>query len=68
MTLYVKFKTGKLTELHDVDDVDHDGDTIYVYMEDGTIKRCHSCAVKYFTIEYSTGQCYTCYPAYENHC
>lgn len=65
MTVYFKFKTGKFTELHDVDDIDHDGDTIYVYMENGTIKRCRSCAVKYFTIEYSTGQRYTCRPDYE---
>lgn len=65
MTVYFKFKTGKFTELHNVDDIDHDGDTIYVYMENGTIKRCLSRAVKYFTIEYSTGQCYTCHPDYE---
>lgn len=65
MTLYFKFKSGKVTELHDVDDVDHDHETIYVYMENGTIKRCRSCAVKYFTIEYSTGQRYTCRPDYE---
>lgn len=65
MTLYFKFKSGKVTELHDVDDVDHDSDTIYVYMENGTIKRCLSRAVKYFTIEYSTGQRYTCHPDYE---
>lgn len=65
MTVYFKFKTGKHTELRDVDDIDHDGDTIYVYMENGAIKRCRSCAVKYFTIEYSTGQRYTCHPDYE---
>lgn len=52
MTLYFKFKSGKVTELHNVDEVDHDGDTIYVYMKNGTIKRCHSCYVKYFAIEY----------------
>lgn len=52
MTLYFKFKSGKVTELHNVDDIDHDGDIIYVYMENGTIKRCHSCYVKYFAIEY----------------
>lgn len=55
MTLYFKFKSGKVTELHNVDEfhvsVDHDGDTIYVYIEDGTIKHCRSYAVKYFAIE-----------------
>lgn len=65
MTVYFKFKSGKLTELHDVDDIGHDGYTIYVYMENGTIKRCLLRTVKYFTIEYSPGQRYTCHPDYE---
>lgn len=65
MTVYFKFKSGKVTELHNVDDIDHDGDTIYVYMENGTIKSCHSCYVKCFTIEYSPGQRYIFSSDYE---
>ena len=65
MTVYFKFKSGKVTELHNVDDIDLDGDIIYVYMENGTIKRYHSCYVKYFTIEYSPGQRYIFSPDYE---
>lgn len=65
MTLLIKFKSGKFTELTDVDDVDHDGDFIYVYFENGTIKRCRSCAVKFFTIQYSTGEQWTVHPDFE---
>lgn len=65
MTVYFKFKTGNFAELHDVEVVDHDRETIYAYMENGTIKRCLLCDVEYFTLEYSTGHHYTCHPEYK---
>ncbi len=52
MTLITKFKTGKVKTLKDVDDVDHDHKYIYVYMCDGSIKRCPTRAVTYYIMRY----------------
>jgi hypothetical protein len=62
MTLITKFKSGKVTTLENVDDIDHDHEYIYVYMRDGLIKRCPTRAVKYYIARYELGGDVLVYP------
>lgn len=62
MTLITKFKSGKVTTIENVDDVDQDDGYLYVYMENGKQLRCSLTAVKYFIQRYATGAEYVLYP------
>lgn len=62
MALIVKFKSGKVTIFENVDDVDHDGDELYVYMENGHILKCKTYRIIHFIMRYATGEEYVTFP------
>ena len=62
MTLIIKFKSGKVTVFENVDDVDHDGDELYVYMEDGRVLKCKTYRIIHFNMRYATGEEYVTFP------
>lgn len=49
-------------EFENVDDVDHDQDYIYIYMENGTQYRVKTAAVRWFEMSYSIGNPVVVYP------
>lgn len=62
MTLIIKFKSGHVKVIENVDDVDHDGNELYVYLEDGHILRCKTYRIIHFKTRYTTGEEYVTFP------
>lgn len=62
MTLITKFKTGKVVQYDDVDDVDHDSEFVYVWLCNGKQLRCKTRAVKYYIARYEIGGDILVYP------
>lgn len=62
MTLITKFKSGKVIIFENVDDVDHDGDELYVYLENGHTLKCKTHRIIHFIMRYATGEEYVTFP------